>query len=362
MTWLAEDDPEGALWAIGELAAEGNLAARDFVRRVYYSVGNGEPRLSRQEFNKLIPEDRDPNADGFGPYPIQSSTIPALDALYAIERELTADEWIAHAEVVIAAGMQSRLLSRVEAVLNNREEIDIEVAGFVQDRLSDDPYFHLLLNRFWGLQLMTFNALAEVEPELVEQRRERWTRVSFPQEIPEPFLEALSGQDWGAMFIEGSLRRWARQVGTAPPFIETSLVGDDVQRLADLVSAGAIATMDDIPPPTDLEFGVLAQSYSQYAERFPSAIPNWTLCERYCPDQPAICAVQAGLLGDLGFSGAYDFSPVLTRREYYQSDRAARTQLAMLGLIEFPQEFKPDWLALPHCLSDPAREAAAALR
>lgn len=359
LAWLAEDDPEGALWAIGELAADGNIAARYFINGVYYGISNGEKRLSRQEFFKLIPEDRDPNAGGFAPYPIDYSNIPALDALSEIMQARAADEWIAHADVAIAAGMQSHLLPQLETILSNNDAMNIEIAGFVQVRLSGDPYFDLLLTTFLGQQFITLGALAEAAPEIVAERRARWANGPLPRDLPDAFFEALSAQDWVAMFIEGSQRRWAKQVGIDRPLIDASLVDDDVRRLADIVSAGAVATLREMLPPTASEFEALAQSYARHAARFPSARPNWTLCEQYCPDQPATCAVQAGLLGDLAFSGTVDFTPILSRREYYQSERAVRAQLAVLGSIAFPVEFKPDWLALPQCLREPAREAYA---
>ncbi|MEM7528351.1 MAG: hypothetical protein AAF416_11800 [Pseudomonadota bacterium] len=56
--WLSDEDPRDALWAIGELAANGNLAARQLARGIARRLFVDFPDLSHKDRRALFPPDR----------------------------------------------------------------------------------------------------------------------------------------------------------------------------------------------------------------------------------------------------------------------------------------------------------------
>ena len=362
LAWLAEDDAEGALWTIGELAVDGNIAARYFLQRVYYSPISGERRLSRTEFLERLPEDTHPYAGGLIPFAFDRSRFPVFVALQQLLTATSAEEWIASAQIVIDAGMTSHLGSSVDRIFKVSEHIDIEVAEFVQEHLADDPYLYAPLTQYLATQYVLSEAFANADPQAAADRDSRWSSEPWPQERSSAFVRSLYAREWLSLHIEGYLRRWPLYFGVEKRLVDPSLLNDEQRRLADIVSLGGFGTSTDVPAPTQSELEVLADSYSRHALRFTSARTNLTLCERYCPDSFSECAVQTGIVGDLRFLKVAFFSPVISRSEFFESERAVRAQLAVLGLIEYPVENRPEWVVLPQCLMGPARHAAAEMR
>ncbi|MEM8762056.1 MAG: hypothetical protein AAGE83_17300, partial [Pseudomonadota bacterium] len=56
--WLDDDDPRQAMWAIGELAADGNVAARVLVNEVAWSLGRDFSEMTFEARRALLPPDR----------------------------------------------------------------------------------------------------------------------------------------------------------------------------------------------------------------------------------------------------------------------------------------------------------------
>ncbi len=355
LAWLNEENPEAALWALGELAADGNVAARVLVNQIYRSE---RPAMSRDEFLQLVPADRTGASRWFSPYRVDHDAYPALRALNQIANSETADEWIAHAEVIIAAEMQSRLTPFVEGAVVNQPHLGIEVAEFAAEYLRDDPYAWTIVMWFFAFSHMTAEQLAEMQTtEAARQWQARWTEDPWPQTREDAFTQELLTHSWDALHVEGMMRRLASAPELTARFVDPTLLDDETLRLADLVSAGPYGPDRAPDPPTAVELHRLGQIHRQYAARFPSAVPTITLCERHCPSRAAECIGSVGLLGDIGFVSEPNYTPVLTPREYYSSERAVRARLDLLGHIEFPGVLYPDWMVLPQCMVDalPAR-------
>lgn len=355
LAWLAEDDPDTVLWAIGELAADGSVAARVLVNQIYRSE---RPILSLDDFRRLVPEDRTGASRGLSPYPVDHDAYPALRALRQIGNSETADEWITHAEVIIAAGMQSRLAPFVEVAVLFDYSLNIEVAEFSAVHLRDDPYTWDTLIYFFAFSHLTAEQLA-ANQSLLDARRwqVRWTEDPWPQAREDAFAWKLLAHSWEALQLEGWMRDYNEAAEVTARLVDPALLDDEILRLADLIGSGPFGRDHAPDPPTEAELQRLGQIYRRYATRVPSAVPTITLCERHCPSQVAECIGSIGLHGDIGYPAGSNFSPVLTPEEYYTSERAARAHLGRMGDVDFPQEGYPEWMVLPQCMVDalPAR-------
>jgi len=351
LAWLAEDDPNAALWAMGELAADGNVAARVLVNQIYRSE---RPSLSGDAFFQLVPEDRTGGrAQAPIPYWVDNDAYPALRALNQIGNSETAEEWIAYAEVVIEAGMQSRLAPFVEYTVLFDYMMNIEVAEFAAASLQNDPYTLDTLIYFFAFSHLTAEQLAANQSVLDARRwQARWIEDPWPQARKDAFTKELLSYSWEALHTEGTLRGLVTAPEMTARLVDPVLLDDALLRLADLVSAGPYGADRAPDPPTEGELQRLGQIYRQYAVRFPSAVPTITLCERHCPSQVAECIGSIGLLGDIGFAPEPNFTPVLTVEEYYHSERAVRARGDLLKDIDLPQDGHPEWMVLPQCMMD----------
>lgn len=355
LAWLAEDEPDAALWAMGELAADGNVAARVLVNKIYRAERTS---LSRDAVLRLVPQDRTGASRGLGPYPVDHDAYPALRALRQIGNSETADEWIAHAQVIIAAGMQSRLAPFVEVAVLFDYSLNIEVAEFSAVHLRDDPYTWDTLIYFFAFSHLTAEQLA-ANQSLLDARRwqVRWTEDPWPHAREDAFAWKLLAHSWEALRIEGWTRHYHEAAAVTARLVDPALLDDELLRLADLVSSGPSGPEQAPDAPSEVELQRLGQIYRRYATRAPYAVPTITLCERHCPSRVAACIGSVGLIGDIGFTAYPNYTPVLTVEEYYHSERAVRAHHHSLGNVDFPQPGDPEWMVLPQCMVDslPAR-------
>ena len=194
LAWLSEDKPTAALWAMGELAADGNVAARVFVNQIYRSERSS---VSRGAFLQLVPEDRTGEPQSFSPYRVDHDAYPALRALRQIGNSETANEWIAHAEAIIAAGMQSRLLPFIEYTVLNQHDINIEVAEFAAANLRDDPYIWTIVTWFFAFSYLTAEQWTKMQSvEAAQHWQSRWTEEPWPQSRENAFASELLAHSW----------------------------------------------------------------------------------------------------------------------------------------------------------------------
>ncbi|MDX8352096.1 hypothetical protein SLH47_06965 [Cognatiyoonia sp. IB215182] len=355
LMWLAEDQPESALRTIGELAADGNVAARLFLNQVFVRRTFHNEGLTREAFLALLPAVSSEDERRLRPFNVDHESYPALRALRRIAQAETSEEWIDNAEVIIAAGMKSRLAPFVELGIVNNDTIDIELAKFAAENLQDDPDVSRIVTWFFGYSHVTADLVAEMNPAKAEENTSRWKGEFWTTERAEAFQQALISRNWMALEVRGMLR-WFDEGKRG--LAMQSEIGEHTLRLAELISIGPYGPDYAPQPPTTEEIDTLATNYRRYAEGYPWATPNVRLCEEHCQSQAATCVAMLGLLGDAGLGTQPNYTPVLTVGEYYQSDRAAAERLIALGLVDLPPPRYPEWLELPRCLMEPARRAA----
>jgi hypothetical protein len=351
LAWLAEDEPNAALWAIGELATDRNVAARVFLNQIYRSEMSS---LSREFFMRFLPEDS--IGVQFSGYRFDDDAHPALRALNQIADSESADKWIAHAEAIVAAGMQSRLAPYVEYALLYQHDINIEVAEFSAEHLRDDPYISNTVVWFFAFSHLTASQWTEMQSvEVAEQWQSRWTGAPWSQAREYAFTQELLAHSWEALRTEGMLRDRYNGPEQTARLVDTTLLDDEIFRLADLLNVGSFINpeLGELNPPTEAELQRLGQIYRQYATRLPSEIPTVTLCERHCPSRVAACIGSAGLMmGDIGLAAYPNYVPVLTVKEYYHSERAVRARRDLLSNMDLQQKGYPEWMVLPQCMAN----------
>ncbi|MEM8761024.1 MAG: hypothetical protein AAGE83_12005 [Pseudomonadota bacterium] len=348
--WLDDDDPRQAMWAIGELAADGNVAARVLVNEVRWSLGRDFPEMDLEARRALLPPDRTGPKRGFKPYPVDRSVSASSYVLsQGMFTETTSEAWIAGARALLAAGYRNYFQWLVVRVPSNRPEIDVEAIRFAETVFNPADWVHAT---FWHARRRESEMLAyldRTEPSEAAARRARWGGDSWTPEIEAAFAEALREERWSAILAAGVLFRFG--TSDLPLDAET----------ADLYRGWSIQARPNISNTTDAdrlnrrELEMFGSMLLRDAERSAYLRPIRGVCDALCPENRLLCmAGAAPVLHGFPQLVPRSIEPVLGAAAYYSSPRAARDALFGIGYRIDRGNHVPDWATVPQCLRDPA--------
>lgn len=187
--WLAADDTPGALQEIGQLAADGNVAAQVFANRVYRLAWSYPPGFEARADRMALFAPLDPDTTRrFAPYPGAGDGIAILDLGY--DPAMDVGDVTATVTTLAEAGMVRAAVSELSSALNQRGLHTSPLVPIVPYITADDP----TALTYWGLTIAAIshrNAL----PHLAQD----WT--TQPEEIlsESGFFEALADGRWWAL-------------------------------------------------------------------------------------------------------------------------------------------------------------------
>ncbi|MEL6769228.1 MAG: hypothetical protein AAFP17_18765 [Pseudomonadota bacterium] len=350
--WLTDKDPRAALWAIGQLAADGNPAARQLARQLSRRTLYDFPRMSRADRRALFPPDRTGQNSGLLLYPINGRDLPTVSALRAGIHELeTPEDWISRAEALLAAGFREEFQTLVSITVPNYRHLNIEVATFAETVLTDADRTRSTLWWFRRTERSMLEFLDRWEPAEAAARRARWGEEPWTPSTTTAFAKALREERWSAIWAAGMIVQG--EYGELPLDAETA----DLYRRWTLLATWPVFRGQGSAPLSVAELEALGAILINDAERSPYLRPLSSLCHTHCPEARALC-MAAGLpivrrVGEMVPSG---LEPITGSEAYYTSWRAARYVLSSMAFQQRRDGFGPEWLPVPQCL----RAAAAA--
>ncbi len=358
--WLAAENPKEDLWSIGEIAADGNIAARLIVRTlVYRYMPLRFPEMSRQELRALVPPDRTeaPNRFKYSTflYRVDTSTIPAYEAQSSMTFAKSADDWIAGAETMLAAGLREEFMLQFGMTLTNRHLMPA-VTVFADGVLEDSDHARSYVWFLRGLGRASIDLDDRFNPERAAERRARWGEPPWGEEQDRAFATALSEGRWSAIVALGML------ITFDPDFLEFFEVPATSLRWATLSWAGFSGDLEDNPPPTEAEFDALGRLVMADAARSPYLLPLVNTCQTQCAAEVSHCVASGALLRvyDQGVNFPTRLEAVASAEDFYASDWAADGLLVSIGLRVRRGTLEENWLSLPQCLRENAAQAAEA--
>ncbi|MEM9761983.1 MAG: hypothetical protein AAF968_05655 [Pseudomonadota bacterium] len=352
--WLTDKDPREALWAIGQLAADGNPAARQLARQLSRRTLYDFPDMSWADRRALFPPDRTGQNPGLLLYPISGRDVPTVSALMkGIHKLPTPEAWISHAEALLAAGYREEFQTSVSITVPNYPHLNIEVAKFAETVLTDADRTGGTLWWFRGMERSMLEFLDRWEPAEAAARRARWGEEPWTPSTTTAFAKALREERWSAIWAAGMMVQG--EYGQLPLDAETA----DLYRRWTLLAAWPVFRAQGSAPLSVAELEILGAILINDAERSPYLRPLSSLCHTECPEARARC-MAAGLpivrgLGEMVPSG---LEPITGSEAYYTSWRAARYVLSSIAFRQRRDGFGPDWLQVPQCLQTAATTEA----
>ena len=350
LDWLTGENPREDLWRLGEIAADGNVAARVMVNSIYYShIPSDFPDLNRQERRALLPPDKSGADRGFIPYPVARDAAPALDAYVLMNEAETAEEWSALAEQLIDARLYRQFADNVRFTLLKRQpDYAVEIAKYIEDNVAMDTEVQTVI---WSFRFFENSLLGmvlshgdEPPPEVVEQRRALWGGGPWRQEDAQSFDAALRDGRWNAIYV---LRLFWRLQPDVTSRLEYAA---QYEWVIDILEKVRPSNDTEGSAPTGAELERLGQLLTTDAAQTAYLQPLVMNCERYCPDMSDEC-VALGTLAPVVIRRAYaTLDPVVTEAEYHRSNRAIADLMRYVQLIAAREVELPSVVTLPQCL------------
>jgi hypothetical protein len=350
LAWLHAEDPRAPLWALGEIAADGNVAARLMVSRIFWTyVPLDFPGLPLADQRRLVPPDR----TGAGPRSVRPGyavdlRLPAQEAMADLATVTDPAEWIARLQIVLDAGLRGGFMQMVGQASTRGRTSPVHAAAieFAEAHVTEaDPIYGDL----WFYRSLWKHPRSG--PHIAIWRAPPWT----PER--EAILgQALSDGRWWAIRLAGLTSRGKTDLLADTPETET-------YRRWGAITLSA-ARNADAPPPEPAELAALGAHLIGEADRAPYLRPLRRACELHCPDEVAPC-LGTGVAHGSRFMLPLESSlePVLTLEEVYSSDRAAAVLLTNAGrglrwLAAHPPSTPPP--LMPQCFREAAARASAA--
>lgn len=341
--WLRDRDPRASLWAIGELAADGNTAARQLAQTVFRELHSDFPDMSREERRALFPPDRIEKPSRFGP-PYRMRDRSTASRLMGEMNRLTAPEdWIARAEALLAAGHRQQFKGEVVLAISGNRSVDIEAVQFAEGFLnpSDPEMVEVWLFRQIETSHPGFHGRGEsTRPD----REARWGGPPWSPKAWESFAAALRDERWSAVRASGLLR----QLGADLP-LDPATEALYRRWLVRCNPDGSPCRGAD-GPVTEADLVALAALLRRDAPRTAHIRPFLRACDAACPSEADMCLAKGTLLYPLHrFVGNSGLEPVLPFEAYLDSWRVERLVLIGAGLDGRRKGFGPEWLRMPQC-------------
>lgn len=347
LAWLAADEPEDELRALGEIAAAGNVAAKILVNRIDRRFGDLDfPELSREERWQFFPIDPSDQRRLFRPYDDGSADLPSTHAQQRMLHSETADEWIENAKILIEAGLWDTLKWEILLTLGNKDSLNVEALEFGETYFSDDPDFELEALAFRAVMQSLLLYHDEVDPAKAVSDRARWGEEPWSSVHYDQFSEALSEGRWRAIQLLTLLAAYGEASGFAIPQIEDEVLVRMVERSLQPSRSDEVIEVS----LADLEH--LGQTIAADASKTSSFQPLYNSCNRHCPNGVQIC-LAAGAVNRLDQSyGNRGLEPIILADVFGKSSRAARE--LVLGYGYLLRDGSPV-LAMPQCFERAAK-------
>ena len=338
MAWLSAETSTEALHQIGTLAVDGNIAARHLANLIFAIHLSFEfPHLSRSERRELFPAD--PSGRTFQPYWLERSDVVALAALDRMREAATAEDWIAAADIALAAGLRRRVLDQLRYDLPSRPDINIEIALAFEDILDPDDRE---MSDLW------FFFLFEQELRTAFPDATRAARLAGPawnDARERRFLAALSEDRWSALRVAAAM--------SLPDLFDVRIPisaarADQLRRLGAIAQYARFET--DHPAPSPAEMEQLGTILLHDAERSLYLRPLRNACLTHCAASAPDCMARGVLAGfDDATAFLSSLEPVIRPEDHFASPQSVAV---LLGLVAHHQS---DHWPLPVCLVDAAR-------
>ncbi|SFR40828.1 hypothetical protein SAMN04488005_1561 [Yoonia tamlensis] len=347
--WLGNESPAEDLWALGEIAADGNIAARMFVNRIMGAVHMDIdfPELDRNERKALVPADRSGARTTISsPYYVDSGTVPAMAALREIDRVEDIDTWIALAERTWAAGYQPRM---VTALRNNRRLLEIDIARYLETRFPLDMEIRATVwwMRMFHAGLVEANNM--LEPGEAEAIVAHWGGLPWRAEDTYALDAALRDGRWHAVQLRAYLPSFR------PSIIEELRYAEQHEKVAEFYLQ-TIMVRDRNPESLDGDDNLVTMGDLLIAEAdyTTSLRPLVTVCERLCGAEVAECVARGEIVGLDRFTRDFFSSGLIASSDYDNSERAVSA--LMKGLSNMAAREEPYMFngLLPQCIADAA--------
>lgn len=348
--WLTEEDPRPSLWAIGEIAADGNPAARLLARSLHRRVIFDFPDMSQEQRRALFPPDRSSPSRGFILYPVDRDDAPTVSQQSGgMHFSKTPDEWIGRAQKILEAGRRELFLTQVRVALSY-PHLNIEAARFAERFLTDADPIRLDLWMFRDLERQRLDWLNKSDPEEADARRARWGEPPWSETQMAAFQTALKNGRWSAIWVAGYMSRSGSEV----PFDATT--ARQYARWSALSGLAHSARLDGHPPPTDAELEHLGDVLIHDAGQSPYLRPLRNACARHCPAARSLCMATSVLAyGSSHVQVPTYLEPIVSAAAYYDSRHAVLELLSIAGGRARTLGPGPEWLPVPQCFRDAAQ-------
>ncbi|MBT8412111.1 MAG: hypothetical protein KJP02_09985, partial [Octadecabacter sp.] len=292
LDWLEDPSSNQALWAIGEQARAGNIAARDFANSISRTaVPIDFPDLTRAERRALFPSDG--HQTRFGAiYPIEDESHPALVARGSITESETPEQWIQHAQALRAAGMMHAFQGHARfALSSNFERYSIEAARFADPFIAPTEAVQsdIWLFRFIETAAMEYRQMWDAERSARDA--ERWGGLPWDDAVAAEFDAALDAGRWTAIRALGTIRAMREGFG-----VEFHLLSrPDLERFADLAFAVEGGFRDGPPDLSQDTLTTLGDLIIADAAQSAYLRPVVNACAMTCGENMGPCVARAAL-------------------------------------------------------------------
>ncbi|MHA3977958.1 hypothetical protein ACW9UR_09770 [Halovulum sp. GXIMD14794] len=351
LAWLNDEDPAADVRRLGELAAEGNIAAQLFINRVVLlQIHFDFPLLDRKERLALLAPGDDPDRFRYGRYLIDRELVPK-DRMWSAE---TQEELAEAGQTLLDAGQRDRALWNVAGMPMNRPDIDIEAVKWAETWVSTGEQAKTVLWAFRISESRLLEYSEESNPAKVAERRARWGEPPWNSRVEQEFLQALSEGRWTAIYAA------LLTAQLAPDLIPPGEQREKIERWHDIWLKTLPRSRGDAPNISPTELESLGQAILDDAEDTPFLWPLRNACRQHCSGEIRHCVATTAVKGMNTNYSEPGMEPVLTTQEYFASNRAARSMLYRLGFLRnHPDEstaaaIREQTEVIPGCLRDAA--------
>ena len=347
--WLDNENPAEDLWALGEIAADGNIAARMFVTRIMRSVHMDIdfPELDRDERKALLPADRSGARTTISsPYYVDWDAVPAMVALFEIDHADDIDTWIALAERTWAAGYQPRVLTTLG---RDRRLLEIDIARYLETRFPLDMEIRASV---WWMRMFhagLVEAHSMLEPGEAEAIVAHWGGLPWRAEDTHAFDAALRDGRWHAVRLLAYLPSFR------PAIIEELRYAEQHEKVVEFYLQTTMVRNRN-PESLDGDENLVAMGDLLIAEAEHTTLlrPLVTVCERLCGAEVAECVARGEIVGLDRFTRDFFSVGLIASSDYDISERAVSA--LMKGLSNMAAREEPYMFngLLPQCITDAA--------
>ncbi len=294
--WLMADDPLPPLWQIGELAAAGNVAARQMANGISrFEIAVIHPHLSQEARFALVPPDRHPGGPSpFSPYRVETPERPGV-ALGRLAEAETFEALRAEAEGLIAAGFRGAVAERLGGVtIGQPPDFEREIFDYAEEVLGPEDRD---MSGVWSWLYVQ----SVLEAQGFRDAPDDGERPLWIASRNEAVHAALKDGYWTAIRAAGLMAEF-------DPAILQGLAAED----ADLVRIGRLL----VPSDRDTEAAAALTAADRErigavllrdAERSLYLRPMRTLCRQACPGEEATC-MGYGVAADIPVGAGHPLS------------------------------------------------------